>query len=176
MFDRPWSKRFGDAREKERGGGEGRGREERSACGGMDEFLWRCTGRRNATLPGSRVEGGEPRREHYAVHLAFSLINCGGAPANACVVAPVFTLVFFFFLVFFSFVCFWRFFLHFPSFHPSVCTGIAWFPSGRGEKSATFARDRKDEGESTLKSKIRGVAIKFRKLFLEKIYFEKYAD
>lgn len=27
----------------------------------------------------SRAEGGEPRREHYAVHLAFSLINGGGA-------------------------------------------------------------------------------------------------
>lgn len=27
----------------------------------------------------SRTEGGEPRREHYAVHLAFSLINGGGA-------------------------------------------------------------------------------------------------
>lgn len=35
----------------------------------------------------SRAEGGEPRREHYAVHLAFSLINGGGAGVNAGVVA-----------------------------------------------------------------------------------------
>lgn len=44
----------------------------------------------------SRAEGGEPRREHYAVHLAFSLINGGGAAANASVVAAataVFALV-----------------------------------------------------------------------------------
>lgn len=44
----------------------------------------------------SRAEGGEPRREHYAVHLAFSLINGGGAAANAGVVAAataVFALV-----------------------------------------------------------------------------------
>ena len=44
----------------------------------------------------SRAEGGEPRREHYAVHLAFSLINGGEAAANADVVAAaaiVFALV-----------------------------------------------------------------------------------
>ena len=44
----------------------------------------------------SRAEGGEPWREHYAVHLAFSLINGGGAAANAGVVAAataVFALV-----------------------------------------------------------------------------------
>lgn len=33
------------------------------------------------------LRGGEPRREHYAVHLAFSLINGGGAGVNAGVVA-----------------------------------------------------------------------------------------
>lgn len=71
----------------------------------------------------SRAEGGEPRREHYAVHLAFSLINGGEAAANADVVAAaaiVFALVsyisLFFhslflslslshFLTFFSLVC-----------------------------------------------------------------------
>lgn len=57
----------------------------------------------------SRAEGGEPRREHYAVHLAFSLINGGRAAANAGVVAAataVFALVSYvlsFFFVSFSF-------------------------------------------------------------------------
>lgn len=63
------------------------------------------------------VEGGEPRREHYAVHLAFSLINGVGAAANAGVVAAVFALVFSLFsLLFFPFVS--RGFFHFPSFLP----------------------------------------------------------
>ena len=59
----------------------------------------------------SRAEGGEPWREHYAVHLAFSLINGGGAAANAGVVAAataVFALVSyvlsFFFVSFFFFL------------------------------------------------------------------------
>lgn len=48
----------------------------------------------------SRAEGGEPRREHYAVHLAFSLINGGGAgrwmpallhsPSRLCSSSPYF--------------------------------------------------------------------------------------
>lgn len=66
----------------------------------------------------SRAEGGEPRREHYAVHLAFSLINGGRAAANAGVVAAA-TAVFA--LVSYVLSFFFRLFL-FLSF--SVCLSV----------------------------------------------------
>lgn len=75
-----------------------------------------------------RVEGGEPRREHYAVHLALSLINGGGEAANAGVVAgtppsslplfPLFPLSFFFFPPFLSPHYFFPFVSRVPFPHP----------------------------------------------------------
>ena len=87
----------------------------------------------------SRAEGGEPWREHYAVHLAFSLINGGGAAANAGVVAAataVFALVsyvlsfFFRLFLFLSFSVCLSVSLSFPSFNLFFFTRFTFsFPS-----------------------------------------------
>lgn len=72
------------------------------------EFLRRCanfcwnTRAQYAMQAPPLEESGEPRREHYAVHLAFSLINGGGAGVNTGVVARLCSLSLSLSVMFFS--------------------------------------------------------------------------